>query len=990
MEESERGETPESETKIKLEEVEKQEEDDDEETQNGENVTEIEPKHVKKEEEADEGVSEANEEKSEENGASEESKAPETKDEPRSPSVDLSDASKLHQEPLFAEICSFFNNFACYLSMKPLSFVQLERMFLLTEAKEEADKELIELHLTLMRKIGYKSARADKWELFLQKFLTFTNAEEESLQLERNGYCYLSLTMKMEILYQLCLRQFDHNLKFKETIFNTLSYNELRLAPVGKDKNGLNYFYQRDADLNVRVYTQEPEDESGGTWSLVVRSHDDLKKLIESLKRTDFGLVKEENDEDVDESIILEVSAKSVEKANGVHKKETEEETDPDFWKILKPEVAEKYYDYLAKRNNFRDVFRDGTDINKKKNEKLAKKEAKAAAAATPAPKQEKAKQEEVEEKEEEAEAPESPEIPPELLESSEEELEEPQVKERKKATAHSLCMKCNKANHPDVLLLCDMCDDPWHTFCLKPSLWYVPDDDWFCPKCHHAMLVDRLEKLETDLCEGLKVKLAEEAKKKAAAERLRREMEYIGVSLNNVIPSSKTAYANYSDEISESTESEDDGQRKSKKRALRKVMGHSRRRERERYTGPVVTIAEGRSRRQIKKVDYKFSAYEEQLQEAMDTIDEPTVKTKYENGIGGAGRGKDMANIIDAERKRQVDTDEYDDENDEPARKKRKTKTKRLTDLDVDNATESEEDDEYEASEQSEEPEPSEDEYVPSDLERGRRSGRGPGRRRSDEDFIDDDSGSDYNPSGRKRRGNANKKSPKKRGWGRVGTDDNDDDIPTMVPVKKSPPKKQSKTPPKKEIEKRKAPPPPKKDQREHMEEMKSPRPVRSPVKKQVSVERKPEPAATPPMAKPIPISVSQPSSSGYQQPFGPPAVTSTYNQFSQGQGGLPRFPPPPQNNLYGAPGYYPPPNSYGSFAPPPMMPTYVMQPPNIPYGHQPPGFPPGNMAMIESMHQQQHIPPSPYGLQPIQLTQPSDSDGLAQAIAGAMSTEL
>ena len=81
-----------------------------------------------------------------------------------------------------------------------------------------ADKELIELHLTLMRKIGYKSARADKWESFLQKFLTFINAEEESIQLERQGYCYLPLTTKMQILFQLCLRQFDHNLKFKETV----------------------------------------------------------------------------------------------------------------------------------------------------------------------------------------------------------------------------------------------------------------------------------------------------------------------------------------------------------------------------------------------------------------------------------------------------------------------------------------------------------------------------------------------------------------------------------------------------------------------------------------------------------------------------------------------------------------------------------------------------------------------------------------------------
>ena len=44
----------------------------------------------------------------------------------------------------------------------------------------------------------------------------------------------------------------------------------------------------------------------------------------------------------------------------------------------------------------------------------------------------------------------------------------------------------------------------------------------------------------------------------------------------------------------------------------------------------------------------------------------------------------------------------------------------------------------------------------------------------------------------------------------------------------------------------------------------------------------------------------------------------------------------------------------------------------------------------MIDPMHPPQHIPPSPYGLQPIQLSQPSDSDGLAQAIAGAMSTDL
>lgn len=37
------------------------------------------------------------------------------------------------------------------------------------------------------------------------------------------------------------------------------------------------------------------------------------------------------------------------------------------------------------------------------------------------------------------------------------------------------------------------MCDDAWHTWCLKPALWFVPDGDWFCPKCHHSMLIQKL-----------------------------------------------------------------------------------------------------------------------------------------------------------------------------------------------------------------------------------------------------------------------------------------------------------------------------------------------------------------------------------------------------------------------------------------------------------------------------------------------------------------
>lgn len=33
-------------------------------------------------------------------------------------------------------------------------------------------------------------------------------------------------------------------------------------------------------------------------------------------------------------------------------------------------------------------------------------------------------------------------------------------------------------------MLLCDGCDDSYHTFCLIPPLSEIPKGDWRCPKC--------------------------------------------------------------------------------------------------------------------------------------------------------------------------------------------------------------------------------------------------------------------------------------------------------------------------------------------------------------------------------------------------------------------------------------------------------------------------------------------------------------------------
>ncbi|KAG8236043.1 hypothetical protein J437_LFUL015643 [Ladona fulva] len=56
---------------------------------------------------------------------------------------------------------------------------------------------------------------------------------------------------------------------------------------------------------------------------------------------------------------------------------------------------------------------------------------------------------------------------------------------------AKYVCVNCGRGDREASLLLCDGCDDSYHTFCLIPSLNSVPKGDWRCPKCV-AVVVDK------------------------------------------------------------------------------------------------------------------------------------------------------------------------------------------------------------------------------------------------------------------------------------------------------------------------------------------------------------------------------------------------------------------------------------------------------------------------------------------------------------------
>ncbi|KAM8976548.1 lysine-specific demethylase 5B isoform 1-T1 [Pelodytes ibericus] len=64
--------------------------------------------------------------------------------------------------------------------------------------------------------------------------------------------------------------------------------------------------------------------------------------------------------------------------------------------------------------------------------------------------------------------------------------VEKPKTRPKKSRSPVDLyvCLLCGSGSDEDRLLLCDGCDDSYHTFCLIPPLQDVPKGDWRCPKC--------------------------------------------------------------------------------------------------------------------------------------------------------------------------------------------------------------------------------------------------------------------------------------------------------------------------------------------------------------------------------------------------------------------------------------------------------------------------------------------------------------------------
>ncbi|XP_022594574.1 remodeling and spacing factor 1-like [Seriola dumerili] len=271
-------------------------------------------------------------------------------------------------------------------------------------------------------------------------------------------------------------------------------------------------------------------------------------------------------------------------------------------------------------------------------------------------------------------------------------------------------CKHCGLPNHPELILLCDSCDSGYHTACLRPPLMIIPDGEWFCPPCQHKQLCDKLEEQLQNLDAALK--------KKERAERRKERLIYVGISVENIITPSV--------EVEEEKPEIIIKEKKETKRS--KSWGR-------------------RSTRAKKTISYRFDEFDEAIEEAIEE------DIKEAEG-GGAGRGKDMANITGHRGKDMsaiLQAGEEGKENGRPPRPsagQRKKKRRRLNDLDSDSTVDEEEsEEEFRLSESSEE------EFVVSENE---------SEGESEADSNDSDFGS--NGSGKHRTSSRSKKPPKRR----------------------------------------------------------------------------------------------------------------------------------------------------------------------------------------------------------------------------------
>ncbi|XP_046396168.1 uncharacterized protein LOC124163357 isoform X2 [Ischnura elegans] len=271
--------------------------------------------------------------------------------------------------------------------------------------------------------------------------------------------------------------------------------------------------------------------------------------------------------------------------------------------------------------------------------------------------------------------------------EVEDEEEEEDEDEEEEELLDRHSCQKCGQRDHPEWILLCDKCDSGWHCSCLRPPLFLIPEGDWFCPPCEHAMLLVRLQErlkdfercekkreIELERRKALALEAAEdgsldegdyeigpdgvpirrrkrrskeeEEEEQARRERRRKERERKKLRRKRRSGSSTYESGSSSGGSSSGSSSSGSGSRSGASRSDDESRSESEESE------PGYQL---RARRQA-LFSYRFNEYDDLINSAIQD------ELEAVKGAGNQGRGKDIANIVNAE-KGGLDEDEDEEE---------------------------------------------------------------------------------------------------------------------------------------------------------------------------------------------------------------------------------------------------------------------------------------------------------------------------------------
>ncbi|XP_075974178.1 uncharacterized protein LOC142975301 isoform X2 [Anticarsia gemmatalis] len=179
-------------------------------------------------------------------------------------------------DPNFAVIYSFLKTFGKLYGLDVPTLTKLQEFI---ENTQEVLDPLKELHLRLLRR-AQKSVPSNRWERCMIKFCHQQGHHQEAWEIERFSYKKASTQIKLKVLKLLLEHQFTCHPKFKNAV-NALSCKDLRLDPIGRDKNGCVYWLQVDHEANLCLYKEDQDEE---TWQLVARTREELVKVIGQLK----------------------------------------------------------------------------------------------------------------------------------------------------------------------------------------------------------------------------------------------------------------------------------------------------------------------------------------------------------------------------------------------------------------------------------------------------------------------------------------------------------------------------------------------------------------------------------------------------------------------------------------------------------------------------------------------------------------------------------